>query len=76
MQYWLSILGALCKIIGAEVIITIVHSTGSIASHTEQLNWFLQAKAPGCGINNTSMSASENGGRVSGSAKPSKASLR
>ncbi|KAF8265262.1 hypothetical protein EI94DRAFT_1702622 [Lactarius quietus] len=51
MQYWSSILGILCKIIGAEVIVTAVPSTGSIASSSEQLDRFLQAKSPRCGIN-------------------------
>ncbi|KAF8262079.1 hypothetical protein EI94DRAFT_1705028 [Lactarius quietus] len=51
MQYWLSILGILHKIIGTEVIVTVVPGTGSITSCTEQLDRFLQAKAPGRGIN-------------------------
>ncbi|KAF8259568.1 hypothetical protein EI94DRAFT_1707003 [Lactarius quietus] len=51
MQYWSSILGILHKIVGTEVIVSAVPGTGSIASRTEQLNRFLQAKAPGHGIN-------------------------
>ncbi|KAI9436687.1 alpha/beta-hydrolase [Lactarius indigo] len=51
MQYWSSILGILRKIVGAEVIVTAVPGTGSIASRAEQLDRFLQAKAPGRGIN-------------------------
>ncbi|KAH9043480.1 alpha/beta-hydrolase [Lactarius deliciosus] len=51
MQYWSSILGILRKIVGAEVIMTAVPGTGSIASRAEQLDRFLQAKAPGRGIN-------------------------
>ena len=62
VPYWLSILGILRKIFGAKVIVTAVPSTGSIASHAKQLDWFLHAKAPGRGINNASTSASENGG--------------
>lgn len=51
MQYWSSILGILRKIVGAEVIVTAVPGTGSIASRAEQLDRFLQAKAPGRGVN-------------------------
>ncbi|KAN0130644.1 alpha/beta-hydrolase [Lactarius tabidus] len=51
MQYWSTILGILRKIVGAEVIVTSVPGTGSIASRAEQLDRFLQAKAPGRGIN-------------------------
>lgn len=51
MQYWSTILGILRKIVGAEVIVTAVPGTGSIASRAEQLDRFLQAKAPGRGIN-------------------------
>ena len=51
MQYWSSILGILRKIVGAEVIVTAVPSTGSIASRAEQLDRFLQTKASGRGIN-------------------------
>ena len=51
MQYWSTILGILRKIVGAEVIVTAVPGTGSIASRAEQLDRFLQAKVPGRGIN-------------------------
>ena len=51
MQYWSTILGILRKIVGAEVIVTAVPGTGSIASRAERLDRFLQAKAPGRGIN-------------------------
>lgn len=51
MQYWSTILGILRKIVGAEVIVTAVPGTGSIASRAEQLDRFLQVKAPGRGIN-------------------------
>jgi triacylglycerol lipase len=51
MQYWSSILSILRKIVGAEVIVTAVPSTGSIASRAEQLDRFLQTKVPGRGIN-------------------------
>ncbi|KAF8261293.1 hypothetical protein EI94DRAFT_1810516 [Lactarius quietus] len=51
MQYWSSILGILRKIVGAKVIVTTVPGTGLIASSSEQLDRFLQAKAPRHGIN-------------------------
>ena len=51
MHYWSSILGILRKTVGAEVIVTSVPGTGSIASRAEQLDRFLQIKAFGRGIN-------------------------
>ncbi|KAF8256775.1 hypothetical protein EI94DRAFT_1820381 [Lactarius quietus] len=51
MQYWSSILGILRKIVSTKVIVTVVPGTGSIASSSEQLDRFLQAKAPRHGIN-------------------------
>ena len=51
MHYWSSILGILRKTVGAEVIVTAVPATGSIASRAEQLDRFLQIKAFGRGIN-------------------------
>jgi len=51
MHYWSSILGILRKTVGAEVIVTAVPGTGSIASRAEQLDRFLQIKAFGRGIN-------------------------
>jgi pimeloyl-ACP methyl ester carboxylesterase len=51
MHYWLSILNILRKTVGAEVIVTAVPGTGSIASRAEQLDRFLQIKALGRGIN-------------------------
>jgi triacylglycerol lipase len=74
MQYWSSIFGILHKIISAEVIVTVMPSTGSIASPAEQLSWFLQANAPRHGTNNASTSASESSLGVSGSVKPLKPS--
>ena len=44
MHYWSSILGILRKTVGAEVIVTAVPGTGSIASRAEQLDRFLQIK--------------------------------
>jgi len=51
MHYWSSVLNILRKTVGAEVIVTAVPATGSIASRAEQLDRFLQAKAFGRGIN-------------------------
>ncbi|KAI0247586.1 Alpha/Beta hydrolase protein [Lactifluus subvellereus] len=51
MNYWSSILNILRKTVGADVIVTAVPSTGSIASRAERLDRFLQVKAPGRGIN-------------------------
>jgi pimeloyl-ACP methyl ester carboxylesterase len=51
MHYWSSVLSILRKTVGADVIITAVPGTGSIASRAEQLDRFLQVKAPGRGIN-------------------------
>ncbi|KAH8977244.1 hypothetical protein EDB86DRAFT_3092825 [Lactarius hatsudake] len=50
------ILGILCKIVGAEVIVMAVPGTGSIALRADQPNWFLLVKAttkaaPGTTIN-------------------------
>ncbi|KAI0292675.1 Alpha/Beta hydrolase protein [Multifurca ochricompacta] len=51
MHYWSSVLNILRKTVGAEVIVTAVPGTGSIASRAEQLDRFLQVKALGRGIN-------------------------
>ncbi|THH12923.1 hypothetical protein EW146_g7241 [Bondarzewia mesenterica] len=51
MHYWSSILHILRKTIGAEVIVTSVPGTGSIASRSENLHRFLQSNAPGRGLN-------------------------
>lgn len=51
MQYWSTILNILRKTVGADVIVTAVPGTGSIASRAERLDRFLQVKAPGRGIN-------------------------
>ena len=51
MHYWSSILGILRKTVGAEVIVTAVPGTGSIASRAERLDRFLQSKALGRGVN-------------------------
>ena len=51
MHYWSSVLNILRKTVGAEVIVTAVPATGSIASRAEQLDRFLQVKALGRGIN-------------------------
>ncbi|KAI9507780.1 alpha/beta-hydrolase [Russula earlei] len=51
MHYWSSVLNILRKTVGAEVIVTAVPATGSIASRAEQLDRYLQMKALGRGIN-------------------------
>jgi triacylglycerol lipase len=51
MHYWSRVLGILRKTVGADVIITAVPGSGSIASRAEQLDRFLQVKASGRGIN-------------------------
>ncbi|KAA1476853.1 alpha/beta-hydrolase [Dentipellis sp. KUC8613] len=51
MHYWSSILGILRKTVGAEVIVTSVPGTGSIASRAEELHRFLEKRAPGRGLN-------------------------
>ncbi|KAK0185671.1 alpha beta-hydrolase [Armillaria mellea] len=51
MQYWSNVLRILRKTVGAEVIVTAVPSTGSIASRAESLNRQLSDKAVGRGIN-------------------------
>ncbi|TFY67674.1 hypothetical protein EVG20_g3856 [Dentipellis fragilis] len=51
MHYWSSILGILRKTVGAEVIVTSVPGTGSIASRAQELHRFLEKRAPGRGLN-------------------------
>ncbi|KAK0460023.1 alpha beta-hydrolase [Desarmillaria tabescens] len=51
MQYWSNVLRILRKTVGAEVIVTAVPSTGSIASRAESLDRQLCDKALGRGIN-------------------------
>ncbi|KAK0487090.1 alpha beta-hydrolase [Armillaria novae-zelandiae] len=51
MQYWSNVLRILRKTVGAEVIVTAVPSTGSIASRAESLDRQLSDKAVGRGIN-------------------------
>ncbi|CCL99459.1 uncharacterized protein FIBRA_01477 [Fibroporia radiculosa] len=50
-HYWSNVLNILRQKVGAEVLVTSVPSTGSIASRAEILDRFLQNKAPGRGIN-------------------------
>lgn len=50
-HYWHNILNILRGRVGAEVIVTSVPSTGSIASRAETLHNFLQSKAIGRGVN-------------------------
>ncbi|KAF7975317.1 hypothetical protein HWV62_9739 [Athelia sp. TMB] len=51
VQYWSNVLQTLRKKVGAEVIVTAVPGTGSIASRSEGLDKLLQEKARGRGIN-------------------------
>ncbi|KZP26319.1 alpha/beta-hydrolase [Athelia psychrophila] len=51
VQYWSNVLQILRKKVGAEVIVTAVPGTGSIASRSENLDKLLREKAPGRGIN-------------------------
>src|SRR6266702_245817 len=50
-HYCSSFLSILCKIVGAEVVVTTVPATGSIALNADQLDWFLLVKAPWHRIN-------------------------
>ncbi|KAF9781728.1 alpha beta-hydrolase [Thelephora terrestris] len=50
-HYWHNILNILRRKVGAEVIVTAVPSTGSIASRAEALHNFLQSKAIARGVN-------------------------
>jgi hypothetical protein len=51
MHYWANVLNILKKKVGADVIVTAVPGTGSIASRAENLDRVLQEKARGRGIN-------------------------
>ncbi|KZT67126.1 alpha/beta-hydrolase [Daedalea quercina L-15889] len=51
MHYWSNVLSIVRDKLGAEVIVTSVPSTGSVASRAESLDRFLREKAPGRGIN-------------------------
>ncbi|KAG1715711.1 hypothetical protein ID866_1427, partial [Astraeus odoratus] len=50
-HYWSNVLAILKKKIGADVIVTAVPGTGSIASRAETLNHILQQRARGRGVN-------------------------
>lgn len=51
MHYWANVLNILKKKVGADVIVTAVPGTGSIASRAENLDRLLQEKARGRGVN-------------------------
>ncbi|OJA14186.1 hypothetical protein AZE42_06508 [Rhizopogon vesiculosus] len=51
MHYWSNVLNILKKKVGADVIVTSVPGTGSIASRAENLDRLLQEKARGRGVN-------------------------
>ncbi|KAI0049428.1 alpha/beta-hydrolase [Auriscalpium vulgare] len=51
MHYWSSILNILRKTIGAEVLVTSVPGTGSIASRSRELDHVLKQRALGRGVN-------------------------
>ncbi|KAG2131795.1 alpha beta-hydrolase [Suillus clintonianus] len=51
MHYWSNVLNILKKKVGADVIVTAVPGTGSIASRAENLDRLLQEKARGRGVN-------------------------
>ncbi|TFY65071.1 hypothetical protein EVJ58_g2209 [Rhodofomes roseus] len=51
MHYWSNVLSIIRDKLGAEVIVTSVPSTGSVASRAQSLDRFLREKAPGRGIN-------------------------
>ncbi|PCH40383.1 alpha/beta-hydrolase [Wolfiporia cocos MD-104 SS10] len=51
MHYWSNVLSIIRDKVGAEVLVTSVPSTGSIASRAESLDRFLKQKAVGRGIN-------------------------
>ncbi|KAF9221540.1 alpha/beta-hydrolase [Gyrodon lividus] len=51
LHYWSNVLSILKKKLGADVIVTTVPGTGSVASRAENLDRLLQEKARGRGIN-------------------------
>ncbi|KIK99831.1 hypothetical protein PAXRUDRAFT_423053 [Paxillus rubicundulus Ve08.2h10] len=51
MHYWANVLSILQKKLGADVIVTTVPGTGSVASRAKNLDRLLQVKARGRGIN-------------------------
>ncbi|KIJ17859.1 hypothetical protein PAXINDRAFT_72201, partial [Paxillus involutus ATCC 200175] len=51
MHYWANVLSILQKKLGADVIVTTVPGTGSVASRAKNLDRLLQEKARGRGIN-------------------------
>ncbi|EGN98188.1 hypothetical protein SERLA73DRAFT_183099 [Serpula lacrymans var. lacrymans S7.3] len=51
LHYWSNVLSILKKKVGADVIVTSVPGTGSIASRSENLDRLLQEKARGRGVN-------------------------
>ncbi|KAH7913972.1 alpha beta-hydrolase [Hygrophoropsis aurantiaca] len=51
MHYWSNVLSILKKRVGADVIVTAVPGTGSIASRSENLDRLLQERARGRGLN-------------------------
>lgn len=50
-QYWANVLSILRQKVGAEVIVTSVPATGSIASRAKTLDGLLKERAPGQSIN-------------------------